>query len=96
MNQVEHLIIQALTTADNNTLRKQAENGIFALVHENPSNFFISCATIVSNEGKNQNVRQQTATVMKAVLSKRVPLSPFRPKTMTTTGILQTRHQNKK
>lgn len=95
MNQVEHLIIQALTTADNNNLRKQAENGIFALVHENPSSFFINCATIVSNEGKNQNVRQQTATVMKAVLSKRVPLSRYRPKTMITTGTLQMLHQNR-
>lgn len=73
MNQVEDLIIRALTTADNNQLRQQAESTIFSLLHDDPSSFFFTCANIVSDEHKSDNIRQQAATVMKAVLAKRIP-----------------------
>jgi hypothetical protein len=80
MNQVEDLIIRALTTADNNQMRQQAESTIFSLLHENPSSFFLTLANIVSDEHKPDNLRQQAATVMKAVLAKRLPVpSPPSP-----------------
>lgn len=86
MNRVEDLIIQALTTADNNNLRQKAENTIFCLLRENPTDFFTTCTNIVTESSKNLNLRQQAATVMKAVLSKRVQTIPFRPRIMSTTG----------
>lgn len=77
MNRVEDLIIQALTIADNNQLRQQAENTIFSLLRDNPSDFFFTCARIVADNNKPTRIRQQAALVMKAVLSKRADNGDF-------------------
>lgn len=87
MNRVEELIIKALNTADNNHLRQQAENTIFGLLRENPSEFFLTCAHIVADEGKTDKIRQSAASVMKAILAKRVGLMRYRLKTMSIFGI---------
>jgi hypothetical protein len=86
MNRVEELIMQALTTAHNNQLRQQAEKTIFALLNDSPADFFLTCAQIVVDEAKPEQIRQSAASVMKAVLAKRVPLLPRRRRTATTSG----------
>lgn len=77
MNRVEELIIQALTTADNNQLRQQAEATIFSLLRDNPSDFFYTCARIVADDNKLPRIRQQTASVLKAILAKRADNGQF-------------------
>ena len=86
MNRVEELILQALTTANDNQMRAQAEKTIFAIFNENPSDFFLTCTNIVVSEGKSESIRRSAGTVMKALLGKRVLLPPFRRKTGSFIG----------
>jgi hypothetical protein len=39
---------------------------------ENPAEFFLTCARIVGDEGKGEKIRQSVASVMKAILAKKV------------------------
>jgi hypothetical protein len=86
MNRVEELIIQALTTANDNKFRQQAETTIFTLLSNNPNDFFLTCAGIVADPNKQETIRQSAASVLKAVLAKRVRGLPYRPTSRSTSG----------
>ena len=49
MQQIEHIIHTALNQADNNELRAQAEKQIYHLTNSNPTDFFLTLASIVAD-----------------------------------------------
>jgi len=53
----------------------------------NPSEFFIKCSQIIVDENKKDTLRQSTATVMKALLVKKVYFYIFRIIMEDFTGI---------
>lgn len=74
MNQIEQLILHALTTTNDNNLRSQAEREIFQLLGSNPAEMFYTCAKIVGDNSKNTQVRQSTASIIKILLTQKVDL----------------------
>lgn len=86
MQHIENIIYTALNQSDNNDLRAQAEREIYHLTNNNPTDLFLTLATIVADDNKSTVIRQSVATVFKRLLALKVLCPPSRTIRTSCTG----------